>query len=55
MRSIRLRADYLSNLDASYRPFAAQLRQLAESYQSKAILNLIDKYRRHQHSVTDAS
>ena len=45
MRSLRARADYLQELDPRYAAFAGQLRGLAESYQSKAILALVARYR----------
>jgi PAS domain S-box-containing protein len=45
MRSIRLRAEHLSSLDVRYRPFATQLKRLAESYQSKAILSFVETHR----------
>jgi CheY-like chemotaxis protein len=45
MQSLCARADYLKGLDARYAPFAQQLRVLAESYQSKAILALVERYR----------
>lgn len=45
MQSLCTRADYLSNLDTRYAPFAQQLRTLAESYQSKAILALVERCR----------
>ena len=41
MRNIRRQADHLATLDAAYAPFAQRLRQLAEGYQSKAILELV--------------
>ena len=41
MRNIRRQADHLAALDAAYAPFAQRLRQLAEGYQSKAILELV--------------
>jgi DNA-binding response OmpR family regulator len=44
MRSIRDRADYVRTLDLRYAAFAAQLRALAEGYQSSAITNLIERY-----------
>lgn len=44
MRSIRDRADHVRALDLRYAAFAAQLRTLAEGYQSSAITNLIDRY-----------
>lgn len=55
MRDIIIQADYLDELDASYRPFAEQLRSLAKGYQSKAVLDLVERYidRRRNHSATD--
>jgi len=44
MRNIRQRADYLAALDVRYGPFAHQLRQLTNGYQSQAILDLVEKY-----------
>ncbi|EGW22894.1 multi-sensor hybrid histidine kinase [Methylobacter tundripaludum SV96] len=44
MRDIILQTTYLEGLDQSYRPFAAQLRALAQDYQSKAILDLVEGY-----------
>jgi len=44
MRSIRDRAEHVRALDLRYSAFAAQLRTLAEGYQSSAITNLIDRY-----------
>jgi hypothetical protein len=35
---------HIEQLDACYRPFAAQLRALAEGYQSRAILELAKRY-----------
>ena len=45
MRNIGKQADYLKNLDPRYAAFAARLRDLAESYQSKAIVALVERYR----------
>jgi CheY-like chemotaxis protein len=45
MQSLCARADYLDDLDARYAAFAQQLRGLAESYQSKAILALVERCR----------
>lgn len=44
MQDIMQRTTYLAELDERYRPFASQLRQLARSYQSKAILSLVQRY-----------
>ena len=44
MRHLRQRAVYLTELDARYGPFADQLSQLSKSYQSQAILDLVEKY-----------
>ncbi len=43
MEMISARADYLKQLDPRYIPFASRLRQLAESYQSKAITILLEQ------------
>ncbi len=44
MRSIRDRAEHVRSLDLRYAAFAAQLRTLAEGYQSSAITDLIERY-----------
>ncbi|MGZ8175136.1 MULTISPECIES: PAS domain S-box protein [Methylobacter] len=44
MRDIIRHAAHLEELDQCYRPFAAQLRVLAQGYQSKAILDLTERY-----------
>ena len=44
MRDIIVHADYLGELDTRYRPFAEQLRSLAKGYQSKAVLDLVERY-----------
>lgn len=44
MQKILQRAAYLVELDKRYRPFANQLSLLAKSYQSKAILSLVQRY-----------
>ena len=43
MRKIEQRADHLAELDERYRPFANQLRRLADGYQSQAILSLVEQ------------
>ena len=45
METIRARADYLKQLDPRHIPFASLLLRLAESYQSKAITALVERYR----------
>jgi len=45
MRSIRQRADELAARDARYRSFAQRLSLLASRFQSRAILELISRYR----------
>lgn len=45
MQNIRARADYLKGLDPRYASFTKQLRDLAENYQSKAIVALVERYR----------
>jgi len=44
MRSIRDRADHLAALDEAYRPFAKALREMADRYQSKAILEFVSRF-----------
>jgi CheY-like chemotaxis protein len=44
MHDIRQRAAYLTTLDERYRPFAERLGSLAQGYQSKAILRLIEEH-----------
>ena len=48
MRTIADRADYLKGLDAKYAPFATRLSALAERFQSKAIVNLVEEYSARQ-------
>ncbi|HZW26064.1 MAG TPA: PAS domain S-box protein [Gallionella sp.] len=45
MRDVTRHADRLAEADARYQPFAAQLRRLAQSFQTKALLGLIEQYR----------
>jgi CheY-like chemotaxis protein len=44
MQSILARATYLVGLDERYRPFADRLAVLARGYQSKALLNLVQRH-----------
>jgi PAS domain S-box-containing protein len=44
MRDIIRQAAHLAELDPRYRPFAAQLRALAQGFQSKAVLDLVERY-----------
>jgi PAS domain S-box-containing protein len=44
MQDILRRAAYLAELDQRYAPLASQLSLLAKRYQSKAILNLVEKW-----------
>jgi PAS domain S-box-containing protein len=44
MRDIIRQAQHLEELDDNYRAFAAQLRTLAQSYQSKAVLDLVERH-----------
>ncbi len=46
MHAIIAQAERLANLDETYRPFAARLDTLARGYQSKALLRLVEQYRR---------
>ena len=43
MQDILAQASYLAELDQRYGPFARKLRLLAKSYQSKAILSLVER------------
>jgi signal transduction histidine kinase/DNA-binding NarL/FixJ family response regulator len=45
MAPIRERAEHLARLDSRYQAFASRLTGLAENYQSKAILGLIERMR----------
>ena len=45
MQSIGIHADHLAALDEAYRPFADQVRQLAERFESRTILQFIERYR----------
>ena len=47
MRAIRKEADAIIALDERYRPFAEMIHELAQSYQSPALLRLIEQ---HSHS-----
>jgi len=53
MRDIVRQAAYLEQLDERYRPFAKQLRALAQGYQSKAVLDLVERYLINHSSNTD--
>ncbi|WP_232834760.1 ATP-binding protein [Rhodoferax ferrireducens] len=44
MRDIRKRADHIEAMDIRYQAFADRLRQLAKTYQSKAILEMVNEY-----------
>ncbi len=44
MRAIRNQADHILTLDEKYRPFAEKLQALARSFQSSAILRLIEHH-----------
>jgi CheY-like chemotaxis protein len=50
MRDIRQRAEHIAGLDGKYRPFASKLGMLAKSYQSKAILDLVESHLQSRHS-----
>ncbi len=45
MRSIRDHAEHIAALGASYAPFANRVRDLAERYQSQAILDLVKQFK----------
>ncbi|MDJ0903107.1 MAG: ATP-binding protein [Xenococcus sp. MO_188.B8] len=44
MKKIRERAIYLEELDEQYAPLAAKLKDLAQGFQEKAIVNLVEQY-----------
>lgn len=44
MKKIRERAIYLEKLDKQYEPLADKLKELAQGFQEKAIVNLIEQY-----------
>jgi len=44
MRDIRRHAEHIASLGDQYRPFAEKLTALAKSYQSKAILDLVEQH-----------
>jgi len=48
MRSIRAQADHLAELGGVYAPFAQRLRELADRFQSKAILELVTQFKDRQ-------
>jgi CheY-like chemotaxis protein len=45
MQEIMVQAERLAGLDERYRPFADRLTSLAKSYQSKAVLRLVEAHR----------
>ncbi len=54
MQDICAQADYLKDLDPCYASFTGQLRNLAENYQSKAIVALVARYRAgHEEARTE--
>ncbi|HEX5338805.1 MAG TPA: PAS domain S-box protein, partial [Gallionella sp.] len=48
MRDVMRYAEPLAEEDAHYQPFVEQLRQLAKTFQTKALLALIEQYRNEQ-------
>ena len=44
MRALREQADYLTDLDEAYRPFANRLRTLARQFEDEQILTLIEHF-----------
>ena len=44
MRDIRARAEHIAALGAAYVPFAQRLRELADRFQSRAILDLVTQF-----------
>lgn len=48
MRDVLRHADHLAGADERYLPFVEQLRQLAKSFQTKALLRLVEQYRNQE-------
>jgi signal transduction histidine kinase len=48
MRDVMLYAERVAEADPRYQPFVAQLRRLAQSFQTKALVGLIEQYRDRQ-------
>jgi len=46
MRDIARQAAHVASLDERYQPFARELQRLARTFQSKAILSLIERHRK---------
>jgi hypothetical protein len=44
MKKIKERAKYIRSLDDKYVPFAQKIQELAQEFQEKAIVNLIEQY-----------
>jgi len=51
MQDIHVYADHLHKLDSRYAAFAGKLHDLADNYQSKAIVALVERYRTKQEEV----
>jgi CheY-like chemotaxis protein len=49
MRKIRERADYLAALDERYRPLAGRLHRMAQGFQSKEIVLLVEECMKREH------
>jgi hypothetical protein len=46
MQRLRERAAHLEQLDERFRPFADKMQQLAEAFETRAVLELIKNYMR---------
>jgi CheY-like chemotaxis protein len=55
MQHIQAQANHLQELDARYASLAKQLCRLAENYQSKAIVSLVERYRTKQEEAQTAN
>src|SRR5438132_749200 len=53
MGRIRAWADHLETLGAPHRPFAQQLRALADKFQSRALVELANRYRHEKVPVPE--
>ncbi len=51
MRDVVQHVDALAEADPCYAPFVAQMRRLAQNFQTKALLGLIEQYRNRSHEA----
>lgn len=48
MRAVVRQANRIADMDERYRPFAEHLRRMAEGFQSRAVLNFVERYLKTQ-------